>query len=108
MNRSEVQRLIKTWQSPFIVKIGDVTTLSTYEVEKITQQFIKDLAKCERDVLHNFMEDAGGAAGDLDECAWLLAKAWIADPVAVEKLVGDRYFQSMKQHALSRWERDKD
>lgn len=84
----------------------DVTTLSTAEVAKITEQFIKELAKCE--VLHNFMEDAGGAAGDLDEMSQLLAKAWVVDSEKVYALVGERFWEVMEREALSRWERNKD
>ena len=86
----------------------NVSDLSTGEVAKITEQFIKDLAMCESDVLHNFMDDAGGAAGDLDEMSQLLAKAWVVDSEKVYALVGERFWEVMEREALSRWERNKD
>ena len=83
-----------------------VADLNGHEVQRITEQFICDLASCE--VLHNFMEDAGGLAGDLDRVAQLLAQAWLRDAEAVARVVGDSFWQCMKQAALKRWEINSD
>lgn len=83
-----------------------VADLNGHEVQRITERFICDLAHCE--VLHNFMDDAGGLAGDLDFAAQLLAQAWLRDAETVARVVGDSFWQNMKQAALSRWEKGHD
>jgi len=70
------------------------------EVELITKRFITAFANCETAQLHNFMEDAGLAGGDLDDISQALARLWVIDQESVWAVVGDTFYKTMKAAAL--------
>ena len=70
------------------------------EADRITNEFIREFAKCEAGQIHNFMEDQGLAAGDLDQIAHTLAQMWLKNEEAVGNVVSSVFWVTMKRAAL--------
>jgi hypothetical protein len=75
-------------------------SFTSEEANRITNEFIREFAKCEASQIHNFMEDQGLAAGDLDQIAHTLAQMWFKNEEAVENVVGTVFLVIMKKTAL--------
>ncbi len=78
----------------------NVSALTTNDVSKLTEAFIKEFAETEN--WNTFMEDAGGAVGDLDVVSHRVAKLWVADKEMPASLM-EQFWESMKQAAMVRY-----
>ena len=75
-------------------------SFTSEEADRITNEFIREFAKCEAGQIHNFMEDQGLAGGDLDLISHTLARMWFIDEEAIGNVVGTVFWMTMKSAAL--------
>ena len=55
--------------------MNDMSNISVFAAQGLMDDFTKRLSDCSQELLHNFMEDAGGLSGDLDCIAKEVATA---------------------------------
>ena len=100
------QRVYDRQEPEFLDEVRDATQLSTFQVEALTDFFIKELA-CELD--NNRFEELIDACPTDLEAALLpvLAKAYAKDSVIVDEITQGKFRRECKRLALNAWENDR-